>query len=93
VRTKDVFRQANERIRQAAEDHAVVMRVPFLSECADPAWSQVVLLSLNDYRAVGADAAHFINERGHESAGRGVAKVVGRHDGSVVVEVGAHVLR
>lgn len=61
MRIKDVL-QASERIRQAAEDHAVEMRVPFLSECADPAWSQVVLLSLNDYRAVGADAAHFINK-------------------------------
>jgi hypothetical protein len=93
VRTEEVFRQANEQIRQAAEEHALDMRVPFLCECADPGCSQVVLLSLDEHRAVRADATRFITRAGHESADRGVADVVGHHDGSVVVAVGAHAVR
>jgi hypothetical protein len=90
VRTEDLFRQANESIRQAAEEHAIDMRVPFLCECADQGCSQIVLLSLTEYRAVRAGAARFLNKAGHESADPGVANVVGRHDEYVVVEVGAH---
>jgi hypothetical protein len=30
VRTEDLFRQTNERIRQAVEEHAVDIRVPFI---------------------------------------------------------------
>jgi hypothetical protein len=45
---------------------------------------------LTEYRAVRAGAARFLNKAGHESAGPGVANVVGRHDEYVVVEVGAH---
>jgi hypothetical protein len=93
VRTEDVFRQANDRIREAAEEHAVDMRVPFICECSDQGCSQVVLLSLDEYRAVRADAARFLNKAGHESADPDVAGVVGRHDGYVVVEVGAHAAR
>jgi hypothetical protein len=90
VRTENVFRQANERILEAAEEHAFDMRVPFICECADQGCSEVILLSLTEYRAIRADAARFVNKAGHESADRGVASVVGRPNGYVVVEVGAY---
>lgn len=90
VRTQEVFRQANERIREAAEEHALDMRIPFICECGNPGCSQVLLLSLDEYRAVRADGTRFITKTGHESADRGVADVVGHHNDHVVVEVGAH---
>lgn len=90
MRNEDVFRQANERIREAAEEHAPDTRVPFICECADPSCSQVVLLSLSEYRALRAEGTRFVTKAGHESADRGVANVVERHDGYVVVDIGAH---
>jgi hypothetical protein len=90
VRTDDFFRQANEQIRQAAEEHAVDMRVRFICECADQGCSEIIVLSLPEYRAVRAGAARFLNKAVDESADPGVVNVVGRHDGYVVVGVGAH---
>jgi hypothetical protein len=85
VRTEYIFRQANERIRQAAEEQDLDMRVPFICECPNPGCSQVILISLDEYRAVRADPSYFINKTGHESTG-----VLERHDGYVVVDVLAY---
>ena len=39
------FREANERISAAAEEHAVEgMRIPFICECADPTCMEIVRL-------------------------------------------------
>jgi hypothetical protein len=85
VRTEFIFRQANERIRQAAEEQDLDIPVPFICECPNPRCSQIILIPLDEYRAIRADPARFINKTGHESAG-----VLARHDQYVVVDVLAY---
>jgi len=85
VHTEYIFRQANERIRQAAEEHELDIPIPFICECPNPGCSQIILMPLDEYRAVRADPSRFINKAGHESA-----TVLARHDQYVVVDVPAY---
>jgi len=85
------FREANEKIREAAVG-TEVDPVPFLCECADPACTQIVLLTLDRYRSIRANPRLFFDVRGHhlEAIAAGAAVVVEEHDGFVLVEkVGA----
>jgi hypothetical protein len=60
--------------------------VPFICECADPACTELVRLSLAEYEAVRADSRHFLNAPGHEVNADGYGRVVSNQDGYVVVE-------
>jgi hypothetical protein len=79
------FREANERIQRAARDLAVEP-VPFICECADPACTELVQMSLAEYEGVRADSRHFLNTPGHEVNADGYGRVVSHHDAYVVVE-------
>jgi hypothetical protein len=80
-----IFRDANERIRAVAEEHALD-RVPFICECADPSCRELIMLTLAEYREVRADPHLFVNAVGHDAAAQGWAEVVASRDGHVVVE-------
>jgi len=83
----NVFRDANERIREAAEeyDHRLE-RIPFLCECPVESCVELVRMTIEEYEAVRADSRHFMTAVGHEGAELPVAEVIARNDGYVVVE-------
>ena len=80
------FRAANEHIRDAAEEHGVSSRVPFICECPDSSCMEVVRLELDDYRAVRSHPRRFVNAPDHDRASGSAARRVSEHDGYVVVE-------
>ncbi len=81
------FREANERIRDTAEQVGAEMeRIPFLCECAVEDCVEIVQLTGPEYQAVRADPSRFMTAVGHEAAERPVGEVVSRHERYVVVE-------
>ena len=81
------FREANERIRDAAEGLGAEMeRIPFLCECPVEDCMQIVQLTRPEYGAVRRHPRRYITAVGHEIADGPVAEVVSRNDGYVVVE-------
>jgi hypothetical protein len=79
------FREANERISDAADKEEMTENVPFLCECAEESCTEIVRLSLDEYEGVRADATHFLNAPGHEVAAGPHGEVVERNDRFVVV--------
>ena len=85
------FREANERIRAAAEEHAADgMRIPFICECADPTCKEIVRLWPDEYREVRSHPRRFLNAPGHQAAAMGAGTVVAERDGWVMVEKQGH---
>ena len=81
------FRDANERISAAADEHGVdAMRIPFICECADPTCKEIVRLWPEEYREVRSDPRWFLNAPGHHVAAMGAGTVVDERDGWVIVE-------
>jgi hypothetical protein len=83
----EVFKSANERIREAAEeyDHRL-QRIPFICECPVEVCVEIVRLTEDEYSSIRANPDHFVTAVGHEAAEAGVARVVAQYDGYVVVE-------
>ena len=82
-----VFREANERIREAAAGYAHEMdRIPFLCECPVEDCVEIVRLTEDEYAAIRADPHHYMTAVGHEIAEHPVGKVVARNDGYVIVQ-------
>lgn len=84
------FREANENIRDTADEQDFPGPVPFICECADPACTQIVRMSIEEYEAIRADPSHFLNAPGHDVAAGSAARVVREADGYVVVEKVGH---
>lgn len=81
------FRDANERIRNRADELGVEMqRIPFLCECPVEDCMEIVHLTQGEYAAVRARPQRFMTAVGHELAEEPVGEVVAREDGYVVVE-------
>jgi hypothetical protein len=82
-----VFREANERIKSAAEkyDHQLD-RIPFLCECPVEDCVKVVRLTEEQYADVRSNPRHFMTAVGHEAAEAPVGRVFARNNGYVVVE-------
>ena len=85
ARNGSVFRDANERIRESAERYRVTDLVPFICECADPACSAVIRISVSEYKDVRSDHGLFLNAIGHAAATAGSGEVEQRRDGYEVV--------
>jgi hypothetical protein len=83
-RNKEVFANANERIRLSAELVDFDEAVPFLCECSESTCTEIVQLSLENYREVRERGQAFILRPGHEDAN--IERVTGRRDGYVLVE-------
>ena len=86
ARNDATFREANERIRESAEEYEIGDDVPFFCECADPECREIAQLSLAEYEAVRSAPRRFINLPDHEVNARGAVVVVSRNDRYVVVE-------
>jgi hypothetical protein len=96
------FRDANEGIGQAAAEHGIAERVPFICECADPGCTQILQLSLAEYEMIRMNPRRFLHAVGHhtgehemvveEKPGYAIVEKVGRA-GEVVEEIDADVPR
>jgi hypothetical protein len=85
-RNNQTFRDANERIHDAAQEHNHDMeRIPFLCECPVEDCVQILRLTDEQYSAVRADPNHYVTAPGHEAIETLVGDVVSRNDGYVVV--------
>lgn len=82
-----VFRDANERIRDAAAeyDHELE-QIPFLCECPVEDCVEIIRLTEEQYETVRANPHYFVTAVGHEGAEWPVGQVVSRNDGYVLVE-------
>lgn len=88
-RNDALFREANERIAEAAVRYGAEGRVPFICECAEPTCREIVRLTLDEYREVRTNPRHFMNAIGHHVAARGWAEVIAQSDRhSVVRKIG-----
>jgi len=80
------FRQANEQIRAAVEEHDPPFEhLPFICECAEQSCTQIIRMRLAEYRAVREHPRRFVVVVGHE-ANDGPVIVVEKASGYVVVE-------
>jgi hypothetical protein len=86
ARNDDVFRTANEKIRDAATEHGLEGPVPFICECADPGCTRVVRLDLDDYAEVRSNPRWFLTAPQHVEGEQEAAQVVARRDGFLIVE-------
>ena len=80
------FREANERIRVAAEEHDVTTPIPFVCECADEACRTLVTLTLDEYAEVRDHPRRFFNAPGHEVVLGRHGRVIEERDGYALVE-------
>jgi hypothetical protein len=85
ARNDAVFRDANDRIHDAAIEHGGDGDAfPAICECADPGCREIFTITLTEYEQVRLEPRQFLNVPGHESGS--TCRVVGRRDGYVVVE-------
>ena len=82
ARNEAAFREANEGIAQAADGMAELPVVPFICECDDPRCTEIIKLSLEDYRSVRSHPRHFVVNPGHEPD----SEIVGTIGSFAVVE-------
>jgi hypothetical protein len=85
ARNDVIFREANERIGETAEQLGAGMSIPFLCECADENCREIVRLTMAEYRDLRSNPRHFVNTPGHEASAHGWAQVIARTDGHVTV--------
>ncbi len=85
AKNESVFRNANERIEQAASEYGIPDRIPFICECADPSCRALALQSRDEYEEIRSDPTHFMCVPGHEAAAQGWGEVVARSDRYVVI--------
>ena len=84
ARNESTFRDANERIVEAATDIGSDLDVvPFICECEDPACTAVLVISLADYKTVRRNPRRFLHAAVHDDH---TGSVVGVHEHYVVVE-------
>ena len=87
---QSTFRDANERIEQAAEELAPDLpAVPFICECPDRACTEIVRLGLTEYETVRARGEWFFVAPGHEVCvvdGETVAKVKQKYGRFTIME-------
>jgi hypothetical protein len=86
ARNDAIFRDANEKIAEAAVRLERERPVPFICECADPRCTTLVYVSLEEYAEIRRDDTHFLNAPGHDVAAGPHATVIERRDGYDIVE-------
>jgi len=85
ARNDALFRDANERIHDAAIEYDVDP-VPFICECAEPTCHEVIALTLAEYDRVRATPTRFVIAPGHEGVAPHAVEVVERTQVYFVVE-------
>jgi hypothetical protein len=82
MENEELFRSANERLRERAEVIAALGRsIPFFCECIDETCMARIDLTLEDYERVRSEDGHFVIAPGHPQL-----------DGERVVEKEEHFL-
>ena len=84
AKNESFFRQVNERIRDVAEGFEGAECYEFLCECSDPACTERILLTREEYEWVRSESTRFVLARGH--AAPEIEQVVERESEHVVVE-------
>jgi hypothetical protein len=82
ARNESLFREANERIKEAQEEDPTESE--YLCECGDPDCTAPVSLTLREYEDVRREPTHFAILPGHEDPE--IEKVVAWSERFVVVE-------
>ena len=59
-------RAANDRIAEKAAQYRFHSRVPMLCECTTPECRAVVMIALDEYRAIRRDGDTFLTAPGHD---------------------------
>jgi len=80
------FREANESIREKADEWQMQGLLPALCECADTSCRVVLRLTPRQYEDIRANPRWFINAHGHHRSAKGWVRIVAEHDRFVVVE-------
>jgi hypothetical protein len=80
------FRAANEKVAASADAYDLTGPVPFICECAEETCTNVILVSLDDYREIRKHPRRFLNVPGHE------ALMLKAHAGIVVEDRGTYLL-
>jgi hypothetical protein len=89
ARNGAIFRNANERIQEAARELEHEGPVPFICECADPGCRRIVSMTLGEYERIRAHATHFLIAPDHDRVAPEHIEVVAERPGYVVVaEIG-----
>jgi hypothetical protein len=60
-------RAANDRIAEKAEDLRFISRVPMMCECSAASCRKLVMVALDDYRAIRRDPHNLLTARGHDA--------------------------
>jgi hypothetical protein len=91
ARNNSIFRDANDQIASRAITHGLgdERTLPLLCECSEPRCTELIRITLADYRHVREDPRRFVHALGHEPEIPGAVQTLERHDAYlVVVKVG-----
>lgn len=82
------FRGTNERLRASAASHRFgpADPAPFICECDDPRCFECVMLSLEEYDRIRANASWFLLAAGHEDAEATYERIIEAENGYAIVE-------
>jgi hypothetical protein len=87
----DRFRQANEGIAAAVEQHgSAEQRVPFVCECSDMGCFDLLPLLPQEYARVRSNPRWFLHAPGHEPQVAGAVRLVESHEQYLLVEKIGH---
>jgi hypothetical protein len=92
ARNNSVFRDANEQIAGAALEHGVGdgRTIPMICECSNPQCTELIRITLDDYRRVREDPRRFVHAHGHEPEIPGTVRTLETRDDYIVVEKLGH---
>ena len=86
ARNDAIFRDANERIKSAAQHVGGPEHVPFICECADSRCREIVRLTLSEYEDVRTSPIRFLIALGHDLEDTEREEVVARRPRYWVIE-------
>ena len=82
-----MFRDVNERIRAGKDGRSTWVGISqWLCECADEECTERIMMSLDEYERVRADATHFVVAPGMAHVVPDAERILEKHDGFWVVE-------
>ena len=84
ARNESLFREVNERLKEASEEESTGSESEFLCECGDAECTQPISLTLREYEEVRREPTHFAIVPGHQHPE--IEKVVAWSERFVVVE-------
>jgi hypothetical protein len=92
ARNNSIFREANEQIAGRAVVHGLgeERTLPLLCECSEPRCTELIRVTLLDYRKVREDPRHFVHALGHEPEIPGAVRTLERRGDYIVVEKIGH---